>query len=215
MTSTEIREFAASMEVPFGKPVAFAPPVLDDSISKLTAALGFPIGTEKIRVRLVDALYNYELRAEFYGGSGIFARTADRLFLTLSSGRSLDDAKFIIGLIGNFGDQFLRETKLRPIIRVYAHLGVGSTEARDAYLSRFRVGPEVVHPGTLGHVTVKETDTTVKITIEPSFSHPDAIFLTAEAEFPPSDDWNSYIVSAIETLRKAACVYGVEVSNPV
>jgi hypothetical protein len=213
MRSAEIREFAASMEVPFGKPIAFAPPVLDDSIAKLTTVLGFPPETDKIWMRLVDALYHYEVRAEFYGGSGVFHRSADRLLLTLQ-GRNFDDAKFIVGLLGKFGDQFLKEMNLGARLRVYAHLGLGSAEARDEYLKRFAIAPEIVHPGALGYVKEPESGITVKVTIEPSFSHPDAVFIVAEAEFPASDDWSSYIVSAIETLRKAACVYGLEVSNP-
>lgn len=57
MLTAQIREFAASMEAPFGRPVAFAPPLLDESIAKLGAALGFPLETDRVRMKLTDPLY--------------------------------------------------------------------------------------------------------------------------------------------------------------
>jgi hypothetical protein len=214
MLTAEIREFAASMEVSFGRPVAFAPPLLDESVEKLTAALGFPLETDRVRMRVTDPLYQYELRAEFYGGSGVFLRTADRIFLSLRNARSSNDAKLVVGLIGKVGDQFLAQTALPAQIRISTHLGLGSAGARDEYLQRFRIGPEIKHPGALGYVQVPGTERVVRVTIEPSFSHPDAIFLVAEADFPASEDWSSAVNSAMNVFKDALCVYGVEVASP-
>lgn len=154
------------------------------------------------------------MRAEFYGGSGVFLRTADRFSLSLSNGRNVDDAKLIVGLMGKVGDQFLKQPSLRALIRVVVQLGLGSAEARDEYLRRFEIAPEIKHAGALGYVQVSEADAVVKVTIEPSFSYPDAIFFVAEADFPPSEEWSASTVAAMNLFKKAVSVYGVEADFP-
>jgi hypothetical protein len=218
MNPFSIRHFTSALDVTFPRPIAWTPGLLEESVSKLAEAIGFPLRSDQVKVRNTDILYNYELTASFFNGNASFTRNADKMSLTLNNAQGEEEQKLILEINERFGSLFLLNAKILVQFTLGAHIDVGTQQKRHQFLKRFSPSERVELSGAVGYVTSKNLEEEIdpiRIMIEPSLSFPEALYVSWQVKLPSLRDWKGTINLILESFEEVAELYDLKVTFPI
>lgn len=209
----QIQVFGTNVEATFGKSVAFTQTLLDQAADKLNQILGFRIPSEKFHLRLTDPLYNYELSSTFYGDNATFLLNANRISISLTQGRTLNDLEIMRAFVEKFYDVFLRGIEAEVAMMGYVHAAPEDPEGLPVFLRRFAPSSEVVLPAALGTVKVAKWQRPIRTSVEDSAAFPGALFVNWRtiADFSTIAEEDDLL----EAMLASARIFGVELKLPL
>ncbi len=210
MIEAAVQLFSVTLEGIFSRPQPFAKDKIDQTAEWLTdSERGFALRSDQVRYRQTDVVFGYELSASFYGGNATFRHDAEKIFLTARGAKTQQDA----GLIRETATRFARFTSstysLPLMFSANAHAALSSGEAREQFLSRFRLDPRVSGPCALGYLEMDGWPDLVRICIEPSFGALGHLFFIWQTNMGAWEDWQSAFDKLVGVLEKATEVYGI------
>lgn len=211
MIQATVQVFSITLEAFFPRPKPFAKDQVDRIAEWLTdPAAGFSLRADQVRTRNTDIVFDYELRASFYGGNATFHRDAEKETLTARGARTRQDGDLLLETAMRFARFVTAEEKMPLILSANAHASLPSREMREQFLAGLRPDVRVVSPGILGYVQLDGTADAMRVSIEPSFSDDQSLFFYWQTRLAVPGDWPSAFKSAIGAIREATSIYGVE-----
>jgi hypothetical protein len=202
--------FGMTLDFRFLKARTFSKERLDTLLNRLTDSdTGLALRLEQIRVRNTDLAFDYDLRAFFLGGNALLVYDAEKIFLSVSGGRSQADAN----LLRETAKRFLWVTEVSNeelgSFSVNTHARADSAEGREQFLDRFRLSKEVVGPGALGYVRVPNWPEEVRFSVEPSLGTKDSLFFAWNTPVRGAS-WLSSPEELTGVLESIASIFGVQ-----
>jgi len=212
MFGREIKNFGATMDLTFERPIAFAPGLFESVVDRLCSAVGFRVPADQIRVRHSDVLYQYDMHAAFFGGHGTFHRTAERMTFSLMNGQNRDDVRLILNLMWKFGREFLSEFQAPARFAVSINVDAGTSQERDEFLSRFAASPLVYSPGAIGYVKCDPYKEPIRVSVEPAVNAPEAVFVYLVVNLPGRDDFDVLMEETMLAFESAAKEFDIHLA---
>ncbi len=210
MIEAAIQVFSITLEAVFPGPKPFAKDEIDRIAEWLTdPSEGFSLRADQVRTRHTDIVFDYELRASFYGGNATFYRDAEKATLVARGARTRQDGDLLLDAAVRFAQFITTEQTLPLTFSANAHAMLPSLEAREHFLAGLRPDPRVVSPGVIGHVQIEEGSEPMRVSIEPSFNDPQSLFFFWQTYLTQAADWPSAFESTIRVIKEATAIYGV------
>jgi hypothetical protein len=191
-----IEIFGVAVDVPFLTPLGYQSAKLDDFAAKVCdPQTGLGLRPDQIHLRKVDDLFDYELKAVFFGDNGTLNRTADRVKLGVRNARTAGDWTIIQQTLGRFYALMKFPTTTLTVLSTHVHAKFPTPEERDGWLKQFSYSSQVARPATLGYVQIADWEKEIRILIEQSNAVPDAVFVNWDTQYTNGQDWETFLMS--------------------
>lgn len=202
--------FGIVLDVRAAKPRPFSQRSLEEILTRLVdTEQGLALKSEQVRLRQLDAGFEYEVKASLLNGNGVFIYDAEKSAVSISGGRTPADVK----LLAEAAKRFLWTINVAAedvgTLSVNTHARAESSDARTAFLRRFAEDDRIVAPGTLGYVRVEDWDTDVRFSVEQSIGVPDSLFVAWSTQFQGAQ-WIDTVDHLTGMLESVAAVFGIQ-----
>lgn len=205
MEIVPVEIFGVHVDVPFPAPLGFQAARIEEFSTKLCdPKLGIPLRPDQLRLRRFDDLFDYELKANFFGDNGTLIRTADRIKLGIRNARTQGDWNVIQQALTRFYSMMDFEPKSLTHLSSHMHGKFETLEARDQWLSQFSHNSLVERSGVLGYVRIHDWEKDIRVLMEPSNVVPNAVFVMWETQFPNNQEWDSFLGSLPSVMENSA-----------
>lgn len=200
-----IELFGINVDVPFPAPIGYRSANLDEFAVKLCdQQTGLSLRPDQIHLRKVDDLFDYELKAVFFGENGILARTADRVKLGVRNARTAGDWNVIHQMLTRFYNLMDFDKKTLTHLSSHVHAKFDSEEERDKWLGQFSHNALVQKPCALGYVQIPDWEKDIRVLIEISNAAPNSVFVAWDTQFVNNQEWETFIGSLIHVMENSA-----------
>ena len=200
-----IEIFGISVDIPFPRPVGFASARLDEFAASICdTQKGFSLRPEQIRLRKLDDLFDYELKATFFGDNGSLCRTADRVKLGIRNARTAGDWNIIHQTLTRLYTLMEFDPKTLTHLSAHAHARFETAEERDKWLDQFSHNALVHKPAALGYVRIADWEKDIRVLIELSNAAPNCVFVAWDTQFPNNQEWDSFLGTLPNVMENSA-----------
>ena len=197
--------FGIAVDVPFPAPLGFQSAKLEEFSAKLCDTVkGLSLRVDQLRLRKLDDLFDYELKAAFFGENGTLVRTADRVKIGVRNGRTAADWTIIHQTLTRFYNLMNFDKKTLSTLSTHAHAKFDSTEERDKFLDQFSQNPQIHKPAALGYVRIQDWEKDIRVLIEISNAAPDSIFIAWDTQFANNQEWDTFLGSLPRVMENSA-----------
>jgi hypothetical protein len=205
MEIVPIELFGLHIDVAFSAPVGFAAAGMDQFAARLCdQKSGISIRADQFRLRRFDDLFDYELKANFFGDNGTLSRTAERVKLGVRNARTKGDWNVIQQTFTRFYTLMDFDAKTQTHLSAHVHAKFDTPEERDEWLGHFADGSMIHRPGALGHVRIPDWEKDIRVLIELSNAVPGAVFVAWDTQFQNSQEWDSFFGSLPTVMENSA-----------
>ncbi len=205
MEIVPIEVFGLHTDIAFPQPQSYAAAKLDQVATSLcNTQTGISLRPDQIRLRRFDDLFDYELKAAFFGDNGTLIYNAERVKLGVRNARTQGDWNVIHQTFTRFYTLMDFDEKTQTHLSAHAHAKFESTEDRDKWLSQFSENALLSKSGALGYVKIPDWDKEVRVLIEPSNLVPSAVFCAFDTQFANLQHWESFLGSLPSVMENSA-----------
>lgn len=205
MEIVPIEIFGVHVDVPFPAPLGYQAAKLEEFGAKLCdQKAGLPLRPDQLRLRRFDELFDYELRANFFGDNGTLIRNAERVKLGVRNARTQGDWNVIQQSLTRFYGMMDFDEKTTTTLSSHVHGKFETVEARDQWLSQFSHNALVEKPAALGYVRIPDWEKDIRVLIEPSNVVPAAVFVLWETQYSNDQEWDSFLGSLPSVMENSA-----------
>ncbi len=205
MEIVPVEIFGVHVDVAFPAPLGFQSARMEEFAAKLCdQKTGIPLRPDQIRLRRFDDLFDYELKANFFGDNGTLLRTAERVKLGVRNARTQGDWNVIQQSLTRFYGLMDFEEKSLTHLSSHVHGRFESLEARDQWLNQFSHNSLVEKSAALGYVRIQDWEKDIRVLIEPSNVVPNAVFVMWETQFTNNQEWDSFLGSLPNVMENSA-----------
>lgn len=205
MEIVPIEVFGLHVDVAFVPPQPYATANLDQFAQKIcNQQTGLSLRPDQIRLRRMDDLFDFELKANFFGENGTLLRTAERVKLGIRNARTQSDWNVIHQTYTRFYALMDFDAKTQTHLSAHTHGKFESVEDRDRWLSQFSENSLITKAGALGYVKIPDWDKEIRVLIEPSNIVPAAVFCAFDTQFANSQHWESFIGALPSVMENSA-----------
>jgi hypothetical protein len=200
-----IEIFGVAIDVPFLAPLGYQSAKLDDFAAKICdPQTGLTLRPDQIHLRKVDDLFDYELKAVFFGDNGTLNRTADRVKLGIRNARTAGDWTVIQQTLTRFYTLMKFDRKTLTHLSTHVHAKFDTAEERDKWLDQFSHNALVHKPCALGYVKIPDWEKDVRVLIELSNAAPNCVFVAWDTQFANDQEWETFIGSLPSVMENSA-----------
>jgi hypothetical protein len=200
-----IELFGLHIDVPFQAPLGYHAARLEEFASKsCDPKTGLSLRPEQVRLKKYDDLFDYELKATFFGENGTLTRTADRIKIGVRNARTQGDWNIIQQTLIRFYSIMDMDSTTNTNISTHVHARFETVEGRDSWLSQFSHNALIEKPASLGYVKLPDWEKEVRVLIEHSNVVPNAIFVSWDTQFPNKQDWETFLPTLPGVMENAA-----------
>ena len=217
MIRTEIQFFGVNIDIQIQPAIALFEARLNEFSARLIdAETGFGFRPDQIRLKHSDILYGYELTALFFGGNASIQRTAERIELRLTGGKTAPDSEVVMRTV----EKFLRLLDMPETTTVgvwaYGHSAFASAEDADRFFSCYTPAMAdeaglVVRGGALGFVKAPSWEHEIRIAVEPSAIFADGAFVSFNTSMALSDADPTRLHTLSSMFASASAAFGLEI----
>jgi hypothetical protein len=201
-----IELFGVHVDVAFTQPLTYQAAKLEEFATALChPQTGLSIRPDQVRLRRFDDLFDYELKANFFGENGTLSRTSDRVKLGVRNARTQGDWNVIQQTLGKFYNLIGLDEKTMTHISTHAHAKFDTLDDREKWLNQFSHNALVQKPAALGYVKIPDWEREVRVLVEHSNVVPNAVFIAWDTQFTnKQDDWDSFLGSLPTVMENSA-----------
>jgi hypothetical protein len=205
MEIVPIEIFGVHIDVPFPAPLTYQSARLEEFAAKLCdQKLGLPLRPDQLRLRRFDDLFDYEVKANFFGDNGTMIRNAERVKFGVRNARTQGDWNVIQQSMTRFYGLMDFDEKSLTHLSSHVHGKFETLEARDQWLGQFSHNALVEKPAALGYVKIQDWEKDIRVLIEPSNVVPNAVFVTWDTQFANNQEWDSFLGSLPSVMENSA-----------
>jgi hypothetical protein len=205
MEIVPIELFGVHVDVPFAAPQAYQTARLEEFASKLCDQKhGLPLRPDQIRLRRFDELFDFEMKANFFGDNGTLIRNAERVKLGVRNARTQGDWNVIQQSLTRFYTLMDFDDKTLTHLSSHVHGKFESLESRDQWLGQFSHNALIDKPAALGYVRIPDWEKDIGVRIEPSNVVPNAVFVAWDTQFTNRQEWDSFLGSLPSVMENSA-----------
>ena len=199
-----IEIFGVAVDVPFPAPLGYGSAKLDDFAAKVCdPQTGLSLRHDQIHLRKVDDLFDYELKAVFFGDNGTLNRTADRVKLGVRNARTAGDWTVIQQTLTRFYTLMKFDKKTVSNLSAHVHAKFDTPEERDKWLDQFSHNALVHKPCALGYVKIPDWEKDIRVLIETSNAAPNCVFVAWDTQFVNDQEWETFIGSLVHVMENS------------
>lgn len=165
---------------------------------------GLSIRPDQVRLRRFDDLFDYELKATFFGDNGTLSRTAERVKLGVRNARTQGDWNIIQQTLTRFYTLMDFDEESGTHLSTHAHARFESPEERDKWLSQFSQNALIEKAAALGYVKIPDWEKEIRVLIEPSNIVPGALFIAWDTQFQNVQEWDTFLGSLPSVMENSA-----------
>ncbi|MEQ1850573.1 MAG: hypothetical protein ABMA01_03175 [Chthoniobacteraceae bacterium] len=200
-----IEIFGVAVDIPFPTPLGFQTAKLEDFAAKICdAQTGLGLRADQIRLRKFDDLFDYELKANFFGENGNLNRTADRVKFGVRNARTDGDWKIIHQSLTKLYKLLEVEKASVTHLSTHVHAKFDTAEEREKWLGQFSHNSLVDKPAALGYVRIQDWEKDIRILIEQSNAAPNAVFVAWDTHFTNNQEWDSFLGTLPNVMENSA-----------
>ena len=205
MEIVPIEVFGIHVDVAFPAPLGFQAAKLEEFGAKICDPKeGLPLRAEHIRLRRFDELFDYEVKAVFFGENGTLTRTAERIKLGIRNARTQGDWNVIQQTFTRFYTLMDFDEQSLSHLSAHAHAKFETLEARDEWLKQFSHNALIDKAAALGYVKIADWEKEIRVLIEPSNMVPNAVFISWDTQFANLQEWDTFIGSLPNVMENSA-----------
>ena len=203
-----IEIFGILVDVPFPKPLGFHGAQLEEFAARICdSQKGLSLRADQIRLRKLDDLFDYELKAAFFGENGTLVRTADRVKIGVRNARTAGDWTIIHQTLTRFYTLMEFDSKSVTHLSAHAHAQFESAEERDKWLDQFSHNSVVQKPAALGYVRIQDWEKDIRVLIEFSNAAPNSVFVAWDTQFTNNQEWDTFLSSIPNVMENSANIF--------
>ena len=203
-----IEIFGLAIDVPFSAPIGFAAANLEEFGTRICdPKQGLGIRAEHVRLRRFDELFDYEVKAQFFGENGTLSRTAERVKLGVRNARTAGDWNIIHQTFTRFYNLMDFDPDTLTTLSAHVHAKFPCTDERDGFLRQFAHGGGILRPAALGYVQIPDWEKDIRFVVEQSNVVPDAVFVAWDTQFPNMQDWDSFLGTLPTMMENSANLF--------
>jgi hypothetical protein len=203
-----IEIFGVHVDVPFPTPLGFQAARLEEFAAKICdQQKGLSLRADQIRLRKLDDLFDYELKAVFFGENGSLNRTADRVKFGVRNARTDGDWKIIHQTLTRFYRLMEFEQTTITHLSTHVHAKFDSAEERDKWLAQFSHNPLIDKPAALGYVRIQDWEKDIRILIEQSNAAANSVFVAWDTHFTNNQEWDSFLGTLPSVMENSANLF--------
>jgi len=200
-----IEIFGVAVDVPFPAPLGFNSAKLDEFAANVCdTQKGLSLRPDQIHLRKVDDLFDYELKAIFFGENGTLTRTADRVKLAIRNARTSGDWNIIHQTLTRLYTLMDFDTKTFTHLSAHAHAKFDTSEERDQWLDQFSHNSLVHKPAALGYVRIADWEKDIRVLVEFSNAAPNSVFVAWDTQFANNQEWDSFLGTLPNVMENSA-----------
>jgi hypothetical protein len=193
------------VEVPFTPPLGFTSANLENFAAKMCDTQnGLSLRPDQIRLRKLDDLFDYELKATFFGDNGTLNRTADRVKLGVRNARTAGDWTIIHQTLTRFYTLMDFDKKSVSHLSAHAHAKFDTSEERDKWLEQFAQNSQIHKPAALGYVRIADWEKDIRVLIELSNAAPNCVFVAWDTQFTNNQEWDTFLSTMPNVMENSA-----------
>lgn len=215
MESVRIEVFSVFLEAYFPRPRPFAKDQLDRAASWLTDPKALGLRPNQVRVRHTDIIFDYELRAELYGGNAALELNASRIEFNAHGARTAADLRLLeraMGLVGAFAADLTQES-LSFGVGGNAHAALSSSNVREELMRTWSLAPHIGEPIAGGYLSFEGWENRMRFQIEPSFQSPKSLFFSWRTDMAQPDDWGFTFSQILRIISLGAADFGLKIEE--
>jgi hypothetical protein len=200
--------FGILADVPFLKPLGLQSAHLEEFASNICdTQKGLSLRAEQIRLRKLDELFDYELKATFFGENGTLIRTSERVKIGVRNARTSGDWTIIHQMLTRFYTLMDFDSKSVTHLSAHAHARFDSPEDRDKWLGQFSHNSLVRKPAALGYVRIQDWEKEIRVLIESSNAATNSVFVAWDTQFTNDQEWDTFLSSIPNVMENSANVF--------
>ena len=200
-----IEIFGIFVDVPFPSPLGFNSARLEEFATKICdTQTGLSLRPDQIRLRKLDDLFDYEMKAQFFGENGSLTRTAERVKLGVRNARTAADWNIIHQTLTRFYTLMDFDKKSQTHLSAHAHVKFDTPEERDKWLDQFSHNSLVLKPAALGYVRIQDWEKDIRVLIELSNAAPNSVFVAWDTQFVNNQEWDTFVGSLPNVMENSA-----------
>ncbi len=205
MEIVPIELFGIHVDIPFASPQPFGKAQLEDfSVQLCNAQTGIGLRPDQIRLRRLDDLFDFELKANFFGENGTLVRTADRVKFGVRNARTAGDWSIMHQTLTKFYNLMDFEPKTLTNLSSHVHARFESQDDRDEWLGQFAHSSLIHKPASLGHVRIQDWEKDIRVLIELSQPVPNSVFIAWDTQFSNDQEWDSFLGTLPSVMENSA-----------
>ena len=199
-----IELFGLQVEVPFLQPLGFQAAGLENFAGKIChAQTGLSIRPDQVRLRRFDELFDYELKANFFGDNGTLTRTSDRVKLAVRNARTQGDWNVIQQTFTRFFTLMDFDPKTVSHLSAHAHAKFETIDEREKWLNQFSQNTLIQKAGALGYVKIPDWEKEIRVLLEPSNVVNGAVFIMWDTQFANVQEWDTFLGSLPSVMENS------------
>lgn len=200
--------FGVGVDVPYPAPLGFKSAQIEEFAMQICQPkTGLGLKPDHLRLRKFDELFDWELKAHFFGENGNFSRTSERAKISIRNARTAGDWNIIHQTLVRFYTLCDFDPESISVLSTHAHAQFPSPEEREDFLDLFAHGPGLLKAAALGYVEIADWEKEIRVLIEPSNVVPNGIFIAWDTQFPNEQDWDSFLSSLPTMMENAANLF--------
>ena len=200
-----IEIFGVFVDVPFPAPLGIHTAKLEEFAAQACdPQKGLSLRPEQIHLRKLDDLFDYELKATFFGENGSLVRTAERIKLGVRNARTLGDWNIIHQTLTRFYTLMDFDKKSLTHLSTHAHAKFDSPDERDKWLEQFSHNSLVHKPAALGYVRIQDWEKDIRVLIELSNAAPNSVFVAWDTQFENNQEWDTFLSTLPNVMENSA-----------
>ena len=205
MEIVPIEIFGVHVDVAFPAPLAYQAAKLDTFAANICHPKeGLSLRPDQIRLRRFDDLFDYEMKAIFFGENGTLIRNAERIKFGIRNARTQGDWNVIQQTLTKLYTLMDFEEKSTTHLSTHAHAKFEDEHQRDEWLSQFSHNSFIGKPAALGYVTIPDWEKDIRVLMEPSNMVPAAVFIAWDTQFTNNQEWDSFLGSLPTVMDNSA-----------
>ncbi len=205
MEIVPIEIFGVHVDVAFPAPLAYQAAKLDTFATNICHPKeGLSLRPDQIRLRRFDDLFDYEMKATFFGENGTLIRNAERIKFGIRNARTQGDWNVIQQTLTKLYTIMDFEEKSTTHLSTHAHAKFEDEHERDEWLSQFSHNSFIGKPAALGYVTIPDWEKDIRVLMEPSNMVPAAVFIAWDTQFTNNQEWDSFLGSLPTVMDNSA-----------
>lgn len=200
-----IEIFGVAVDVPFLTPLGLHSAKLDEFAAKICdPQKGLSLRPDQVHLKKFDDLFDYELKATFFGENGSLARTGERVKLGVRNARTAGDWTIIHQTLTRLYTLMDFDKKSLTHLSTHAHAKFDSAGERDKWLEQFSHNSLVQKPAALGYVRIQDWEKDIRVLIEVSNAAPDCVFVAWDTQFPNNQEWDTFLSTLPNVMENSA-----------
>lgn len=205
MEIVPIELFGIHVDVAFAAPQPFSKANIDEFSANLcNPQTGLGLRPDQIRLKRFDELFDFELKANFFGENGTLVRTADRVKFGVRNARTAGDWNIMHQTLTKFYNLMEFDPKTQTHLSSHVHARFENSEARDEWLGQFAHSSLIHKPASLGHVRIQDWEKDIRVLIELSAPVPNSVFIAWDTQFTNDQEWDSFLGTLPSVMENSA-----------